>query len=128
MVISDTLVGSFLDVFFFLLAVILLGLLEKPSGGGSGVEGGERGVWGVGGWRPLPPFLQGAEMYVYQFLIVTWKTYQPWTLFGKLLSLTAVNLVCEPIDMSHLYSNLILGDCDGEILTLEVVLRYWSCK
>ena len=49
MVISDTLVGSFLDVFFFLLAVILLGPLEKPSGGGSGVEGGERGVWGVGG-------------------------------------------------------------------------------
>ena len=40
MVISDTLVGSFLDVFFFLLAVILLGLLEKPSGGGSGVGWG----------------------------------------------------------------------------------------
>ena len=48
-VISDTLVGSFLDVFFLLLAVILLGLLEEPSGGGSGVGGGERGVWGFGG-------------------------------------------------------------------------------
>ena len=59
MVISDTLVGSFLDVFFLLLAVILLGLLEKPSGGGSGVGGGGvgRGVCGgLGVDAPFHPF------------------------------------------------------------------------
>ena len=56
-VVSDALEGSFLNVFFLLLAVILSGLLEKPSRGGSGVGGGGRGLCGglgVGG--PFHPF------------------------------------------------------------------------
>ena len=56
MVISDTLVGSFLDVFFFLLAVILLGLLEKPIGGGSGVGVGRGVCGGLGVDAPFHPF------------------------------------------------------------------------
>ena len=42
----------------------------------------------------------------------------------KPLSHTAVILVSESIDISHLKNILTLGDCVGEIFTLEVVLRY----
>ena len=36
-------------------------------------------------------------------------------------------LVYEPIQISHLNSILMLWDCAGERLTLEVALRYCSC-
>ena len=52
-VVSDALEGSFLNVFFLLLAVILSGLLEKPSRGGSGVGGGGEGC--VEGWELVAP-------------------------------------------------------------------------
>ena len=45
----------------------------------------------------------------------------------KPLFSTAVILVCNPIHISHLNSILMLCDCVGERLTLEVALRYWSC-
>ena len=46
----------------------------------------------------------------------------------KSLSPTAVILVRDPIDVSHLNSILMLVNWVGERLTLEVVLRYWSFK
>ena len=39
----------------------------------------------------------------------------------------AVILGCNLIHISHLNSILMLCDCVGERLTLEVALRYWSC-
>ena len=39
---------------------------------------------------------------------------------------TAVILVCEAIHISHLNTILMLCDCVGERLTLEVALRYWK--
>ena len=45
----------------------------------------------------------------------------------KPLSPTAVILVCNLIDISHLNSILMLSDCVDERLTLDVVLRYWQC-
>ena len=38
-----------------------------------------------------------------------------------------VILGCNLIHISHLNSILMLCDCVGERLTLEVALRYWSC-
>ena len=40
--------------------------------------------------------------------------------------LTAVILVCRPIHISHLNNTVMLCDCIGERLALEVALRYWS--
>ena len=45
----------------------------------------------------------------------------------KPLFLTVVILVCGSIHMSHLNSMLILYDCVGERLTLEIALSYCSC-
>ena len=45
----------------------------------------------------------------------------------KPLFITAVILVYDPIHISHLNSILILCDCAGERMTLEVALKYWSC-
>ena len=39
---------------------------------------------------------------------------------------TAVILVCDPIHVSHLNSILMLCECFGERMTLEVALKYWS--
>ena len=36
-------------------------------------------------------------------------------------------LVCDPIHILHLNRILMLCDCVGERLALEVALRYWSC-
>ena len=41
---------------------------------------------------------------------------------------TAVILVCDLIHISHLNSILMLCDCAGERMALEVALRYWSCR
>ena len=46
----------------------------------------------------------------------------------KPLSPTTVILVSNPIDISHLNSILMLGDCVGEKLTLQVELRCWPFK
>ena len=35
-----------------------------------------------------------------------------------------VILICDPIHLSHLSTILMLCDCVGERLTLEVILRY----
>ena len=41
---------------------------------------------------------------------------------------TTVILVWAQDELLHLNSTLILGDCVGERLALEVAFRYWSCK
>ena len=51
-------------------------------------------------------------------------TYQSCRVSVKPLSPTAVILVRDPIDKSHLNSILMLSECVGERLTLDVVLRY----
>ena len=40
---------------------------------------------------------------------------------------TAVILVFDLTHVSHLNTILMLCDCIGERLTLDVALRYWSC-
>ena len=40
---------------------------------------------------------------------------------------TGVILVCDLIHLSHLSTILMLSDCVGERLTLDVTLRYSSC-
>ena len=35
--------------------------------------------------------------------------------------------ICNLIHILHLNSTLMLCDCVGERLSLEVALRYWSC-
>ena len=41
-------------------------------------------------------------------------------------SLSAVILVRDLIDISYFNNILTLGDCVGQRLMLEIILRYWS--
>ena len=49
-------------------------------------------------------------------------------IFLKPLFCITVIIVGDSIDISQLNNILRLDDCVGEILTLEVVFRYCSCK
>ena len=40
---------------------------------------------------------------------------------------TAIPVRAQDV-ISNLNSTLLFGDCVGEILTLKLAVRYWSCK
>ena len=97
-VISDTLLSSFLDVFFLLFAAILLGLHEKPRRNKDWVTEKkyiEKFVWRTCLTARPPFYVTFVAFFIYSFPLPKWRTC--WVAPIKMHNIAMGDILCDDL-------------------------------